>query len=182
MEEFEQHLHVPKQRVAVVIGTKGETKRMLSQRTKTKIEITSEGEITVKANDSFDAWLARNVLKAIGRGFSPEHALLLLQDEYGFELIELKDWANSEKAMIRLKGRVIGEGGKSREVIEELTGSYISVFGKTIGIIAKHLRMPVVKSAIEALLSGARHATVYSMLEKERVQWRREELIGGEVG
>jgi ribosomal RNA assembly protein len=177
MDEFEQHLHVPKQRVAVIIGTNGETKRGLESRTRTKIKISSEGEITINSADSFDAWIAKTILKAIGRGFSPEHALLLLNDEYGFDFIEIKDWANTEKAMTRLKGRVIGEKGTSRETIEELTEGYISVFGKTICIIAKNLRLPVVRRAIEMLLGGSRHSTVYRMLEKERAEWRKEEIM-----
>ena len=167
MEEFKQVLNIPMARIAVVIGKNGETKKRIETETKTKIDISKEGEVTITADDSFNAWLTKSIIKAIGRGFSPDVALLLL-DEYVFELIEMKEWAKTEKAMERLKGRVIGEKGKSREKIEELTDSYISVYGKTIGIIAKADKMPFVRKAVEMLLSGRRHPTIFRMLEDEK--------------
>ncbi len=70
--------------------------------------------------------------------------------------------------MKRLKGRVIGEGGRSRKTIEELTGSYISIYGKTICIIGEPEGAPNARRAVESLLKGSPHGNVYKWLEKQR--------------
>ncbi len=176
MDNFEQVLKIPKERVAVLIGTKGETKREIEEETHTNLEISKEGEVKI-TGDSFDAWITQKIVKAIGRGFSPAKALLLLKEGYQFEIIELKDWAKTENSMKRLKGRVIGEKGKSKETIERTTETYISVYGKTICIIGETKRALVAKRAIEMLLSGSKHSTVFSMLEKERKILKKEEIM-----
>jgi len=179
MDEYSQLIKIPKERVAVLIGTKGVTKRGIEEKTKTKIKVSAEGDVEI-SGESYDTWITRQVVKAIGRGFSPEKALLLLEDEYAFEIIELTDFASNDNAMTRLKSRVIGTEGKARETIEEITRCQISVYGKTISIIGKTENLFVAKKAIEMLLTGAQHATVYKMLETERKEMYKKEILGGE--
>ena len=52
---------------------------------------------------------------AIARGFNPELSLLLLKPDYAFEIVQIKDYAKTKNSMLRLKGRVIGQEGKSRK-------------------------------------------------------------------
>jgi ribosomal RNA assembly protein len=178
-----QELKVPKERVAIIIGKSGIEKRRIEHQTHTKLTVTKDGEVTIAAEDPLQAWNARQIIKAIGRGFSPDVALLLTDEEYLFEVIDLKEWAGkNEKMLKRLKGRVIGEQGKSRQIIEELTESYISVYGKTISIIGETTRIQTAKRAVELLLDGARHATVYKILEKAHKEWKQQEIIGENVG
>jgi ribosomal RNA assembly protein len=179
-EDYEQHLKIPKERVAVLIGSKGQSKKEIETATKTKIQVDSEGAVTIKG-ESFNTWMARQVVKAIGRGFSPKNSMLLTDEDYGFELIELSDWANNDKQMTRMKGRVIGTAGKSKDAISELMDCHISVYGKTIGIIGPIDRIQIARKAVEMLLGGAMHSTVYRMLEGERKKLRRREILGGEV-
>jgi ribosomal RNA assembly protein len=179
-DEFSQLLKIPKERVAVLIGTKGETKHAIEKDTGTKIRISADGDVTI-TGPSYDAWITRQIVKAIGRGFSPKTAMLLLDEDFAFELIEIEDWAKNENAEKRLRGRVIGQDGQSRDTIEELTCCHISVFGKTIGIIGEITNIQTARKAIEMLLSGAKHATVYRLLEEERKKQRRIELLGGEA-
>lgn len=176
MDEFEQVLKIPKERIAVLIGTNGETKERIEEKTSTKIQVSKEGEITI-TGESVDSWTTKLIVKAVGRGFSPEKAMLLLKEDYGFELIELNEWAKTDKSMQRLKGRVIGERGRSKENIERLTDCYVSVYGKTIGVIGEVRKMLTAKKAIEMLLSGSMHVTVFKMLENERKDWKKEELL-----
>ncbi|MDD5182448.1 MAG: KH domain-containing protein [Candidatus Nanoarchaeia archaeon] len=179
MDEYSQMVKIPKERIAVLIGTKGATKRDIEEKTNTKLKVSAEGDVDI-FGESYETWVTRQVIKAIGRGFSPKNALLLLEDEYAFEIIELKDFASNEHAMTRLKSRVIGTEGKSREVIEELTMCHISVYGKTVSIIGKTEYLFVAKKAIEMLLTGAQHATVFKMLETERKEMYKKEILGGE--
>ena len=178
MDDFEQILKIPKERIAVLIGTKGKTKKEIEEKTHTHLDVSKEGEVTIKGENSFDTWLTKDIVKAIGRGFSPEKALTLLEEGMQFEIINLRDWAKTENSMRRLKGRVIGEKGRAKETIERLTETYISVYGKTICVIGETKRVMAAKRAIEMLLSGSKHSTVFSMLEKERKRWKKEELLG----
>ena len=63
---------------------------------------------------------------------------------------------------------IIGKAGKARETIEELTECSISVYGKTIAIIGFCDNVSVCKRAVESLLSGSPHASIYKWLEKNR--------------
>ena len=172
MEEYNEYkydLKIPKERVAVLIGTKGEIKRLIESETKTKIEIDSnEGEVSVFGEDALMLFSAREIITAIGRGFNPKCALKLMKVDYGFELINLNDIARSKNDLIRLKGRIIGQEGKSRKVIEELTECEMCVYGKTVGIIGPMEMVPIARKAIEMLLKGSMHASVFKYLEKQR--------------
>lgn len=70
--------------------------------------------------------------------------------------------------MVELKGRVIGTKGKTRGLIEELTGADISVYGHTVGLLGDVLQLDIAARAIEMLLQGSEHAAVYRYLEKMR--------------
>ena len=120
---------------------------------------------------------AKEIVTAIGRGFNPEIAQLLVKQDYSFEILNLNDFSKTKNDMKRLKGRVIGEKGKSRGTIEELTGAYISVYGKTVAIIGEISAVSLARRAIESLLSGSQHASVYKWLEKQRRDMKRKEAI-----
>ncbi|MBS7621647.1 hypothetical protein KEJ32_06015, partial [Candidatus Bathyarchaeota archaeon] len=68
------------------------------------------------------------VVTAIGRGFSPEHAFKLIQDEEAvLDIIDLRIiFGKSESDIRRVKGRIIGMDGKTRRLIEELTDTNIA--------------------------------------------------------
>ena len=167
VDEFSYALKVPKDRLAIVIGTKGEMKTKLEKLTSTTIHIDSEeGDVHLEGSDALQLYLAREIVRAISRGFSPEHALLLLKQDYGLEVITLD--ARTKNDSIRIRGRLIGEDGKSRQLIEELTGAYISVYGKTVSLIGEFEALKHARKAIEMLLQGAAHPTVYKMLERIR--------------
>ena len=179
--EYNYELKLPKERIAVLIGKKGEVKKRIEEETKTKIKIDSkEGDIFIKGSDALSLFNAREVVTAIGRGFNPEIAELLLRGDYGLEVSDITDFTGKNKSnMIRLKGRVIGREGKSRKIIEELTECYISVYGKTIAIIGKSEDLVNAKRAVESLLHGSPHSNVYRWLEKRRREAKRREMLEG---
>lgn len=174
---YSHELKIPKERVAILIGKGGETKTQIEEATKTKLQIDSEeGDVIISGEDAIGLYSAREIIKAIGRGFNPDLAQQLLKPEYMFEIITMADHARTKNDAIRLKGRVIGEGGKSRKIIEDLTECNVSVYGKTISVIGKAENVPIARRAIEALLQGSPHKNVYSFLEKQRRQMKRREF------
>ncbi len=169
MTDYMYQLKIPRSRIAVLIGKEGDIKKQIESETNTKISIDSnEGDVTITGSDGLDIYSAREVVSAIGRGFNPNIAKLLLKSDYSFEKIDLGDYVTSKNSLIRMKGRIIGTGGKSRKLIEELSGSYISIYGKTIGIIGEPEYTSLARKAIELLIKGSMHSTVYRMLEKKR--------------
>lgn len=176
--EYSYELKVPKNRVAVIIGKEGSVKKEIEEATNTKLSIDSkEGDVFVSGEDALGLYTAREIIKAIGRGFNPDVAKLLLKSDYVFEVVDVSEYVKSREAMIRLKGRVIGKEGKSRKLIEELTECNISVFGKTIGIIGLPESASNARQAVESLLRGSTHANVYKWLEKRRRELKRRAII-----
>ncbi len=178
MAEFLYELRIPKDRIAVLIGKKGEVKREIEETTNTSLDIDSkEGDVFIKGEDALGLYSSREVIKAIGRGFNPEIALLLLKPDYAYEVITLTDYTKGSKnTLIRIKGRVIGKEGKARGIIEELTECNITVYGKTIGIIGLAENTSVARRAIESLITGSKHANVYKWLEKKRRDSRYNDM------
>jgi len=176
--EYTHGLRIPKERVAVLIGKKGEIKKQIEDATKTKITIDSkEGDVFISSKDALNVYNTRELITSIGRGFNPEVALLLLKVDYVFELINLNDYIKSKNDLKRIKGRVIGTEGKCRRLIEKLTECHICVYGKTIGIIGEVVNTPIARRAIENLLRGSPHGNVYKWLEKKRREMKKRELI-----
>lgn len=171
MAQFEEVLKIPKNRVGAVIGPNGQTKKNIEKKTKTRLEIDSEkGEVIVRsrATNATGFYTGMDIIRAIGRGFSPEHAFLLLDSQNALEIVFISDWVKgSEKEFNTKRGRIIGRNGKAREEIEDHTDCVISVQGKTIAIIGKTENVSKAKRAIEMLLTGARHAKVFEFLGKK---------------
>ena len=171
-------LKIPKARIAVLIGTKGSTKKELEEYTETEIDVDSkEGVVTVKGEDAVKLYSVREMIMAIARGFSPDIARLLLKQDYVLELISLNDFADKKKQLERVRGRIIGRKGKSRELIEQLTETNVSVYGKTVGIIGLAEHVAMARQAIDMLISGSSHSTVYRKLEKFRRKLKQQRMM-----
>ncbi|MFC1690998.1 KH domain-containing protein [Nanoarchaeota archaeon] len=177
-EEFNYQFKIPKDRVAVVIGKEGQIKKEIEQETHSHIDIDSkEGDVTVSGTDTLGLYTAREIVKAIGRGFNPEVARILLKQDYVLDILQMRDYiGKSTSKMLRLKGRVIGEEGKTRKLVEEFTQTDICVYGKTISIIGSPEKVAIARRAIESLLGGATHSSVYKWLEKQRKKISMGEL------
>lgn len=170
-------------RVGVLIGHNGETKKQLEDRLGLKLQIDSKlGEIVIddhEAQDPLTTMKLENIIKAIGRGFSPEKAMRLLDDDADFFVFDIYDYVGKKDSHIkRLKSRVIGKEGKTKRVLEELTESKISVFGHTVSVISSMDRMNIVKKAIDMLFTGSKHASVYRFVENQMKQLRLDERLG----
>ena len=179
MEEFSYELKIPRERIAVLIGTDGSIKQELESQTDSTIDVDSkEGDVKISSSNSVNLYILKDIIKAVGRGFNPEIAMSLLKPDYVLELLSLSDYVKSQNQMLRLKGRVIGKGGKARETLEEFTETSISVYGKTIAIVGFCDHVAVCKKAVESLLSGSPHSSVYKWLEKHRKAQKMLDVAG----
>ncbi len=167
---------IPFERVAILVGSNGEVKKRIEKKFKVKLQISREGdvEITCSGDDVYVEWRVKDVVKAIGRGFAPDKAFKLFSEDYYFKLIDLGDLFNSEKDIHRYKGRVIGENGKARVIIEETSGADVCVYGDTVGIIGLLDEVNLAFEAVLALLQGASHQRVFKLLERGRRKMKEE--------
>ena len=176
LPEFSYELKIPKDRIAVMIGPKGSMKKELEEQTKTTIRVDSkEGDVQLIGKDSLALFALREVIKAIGRGFNPEIASLLLKQDYALEVVDITEFNRHKSHIQRLRGRVIGSDGKARVTLERLTETFIVVYGKTISIIGTTERSLLARRAVETLLEGSTHASVYKWLEKQGKSLRKKE-------
>ena len=173
-------VRIPKERIGALIGAEGETNAFIESRLGLKLIIDAEGEVSVveeNPDDPVAAMKALDIVKAIGRGFSPQNAYRLLDDMEYLELIDMKDYVGGKaEHLVRLRARVIGSNGKTRRLIEELTGATVSVYGSTIGMIGQPEQVDVARRAVDMILRGSEHATVYRFLERSRGKLRIIEM------
>jgi ribosomal RNA assembly protein len=178
-------VRIPKERVGVLIGKDGETKRAIERIAHVYLEIDSEeGDVSFNEREADDPLMglkAEDVIRAIGRGFSPEHAFKIFGEETELYIFDIYEYvAKKEAHLLRMKARVIGREGKTKRVIEGLTGGHIAVYGHTVGVIADFDSMDVAKKAIDMLLSGSEHPAVYRYLEREMKKLHIGHRIRGE--
>jgi ribosomal RNA assembly protein len=176
-------LKIPRERIGVVIGPDGNTKKHIEQTLSVEIQIDSKsGDIKVTmVKDAEDPSLllrAKDVITALGWGFSPEHAFRLLRDEEAvLEVIDLRlVFGKSESDIKRVKGRIIGMEGKTRKILEELTDTNVAVYGHTVNIIGTIDQVQVAREALQMLISGSQHSVVYRFLHRKRRELKKKML------
>jgi len=174
---------IPRERIGVLIGPNGHVKETVEKKLSVSLQIDSEaGDVTITQNateqDPTTLFKTREVVTAIGRGFSPERAFRLFEDEdIVLEVIDLREIVGRSLSDIkRLEGRVIGKAGKTRKIIEELTEAYVSVYGYTISIIGSTDQIEAAREAISMLIRGSQHSTVYRFLHKKRRELKKKKL------
>ena len=178
-----KYLKIPLERVGVLIGHNGETKKYMEEKSGLKINIDSKaGEVVIDDHELKDPLIVlkiENIIKAIGRGFSPDKAMILLDDEADFFVFNLYDYVGKKESHVtRLKSRVIGKEGKTKRVLEVLTDAKISVYGHTVSVISDIIKMNILKKSIDMLLTGSKHATVYRFVETQMKELKRFERYG----
>ena len=144
-----------------LIQNKKEIEKILNIKFSIKNNIIS---IEAKAEDEF---IATKVIEAINLGFKVPDALLLKDEEYTFQRINIKD-LTKRKDLKRVRGRVIGTKGKALDTIEALTDCILSIHDNSIGIIGRTEDIKKAADALKRIIQGSEHSSVYSSLERQR--------------
>jgi ribosomal RNA assembly protein len=166
-----REVRIPEERVGVLIGEDGEIKDRIQKDTDT--ELTLEDNNVKIEGDPLDEMTAQKIVKAIGRGFNPEKALKLVEEQYEFHQININEFEESRNGQERLKGRVIGRDGETRKHIEKMTDVDLSIYGKTVGFVGHIRNIEVAQGAVKQLLNGSSHSTAYNYLEKNQDRIKR---------
>jgi ribosomal RNA assembly protein len=174
---------IPHERIGVVLGRDGSTKAEIERSFKVRLKVSSDsGTIEVTPSDDNDdpstILRARDVVTALGRGFSPERAMTLIDDDTVLDVIDLRDlFGKNESDINRMKGRVIGSEGKMRRLLEEMTDARVSVYGSTISMIGEFDAVSAARQAIEMLLKGKQHSSVYKFLRRTKSESKKRKTL-----
>ncbi len=177
-------MKIGKNRIAVIIGKNGETKKEIEESLGVQIILDSEsGDCEVKPvighpkYSPLNIFTAQKIINAINRGFNPVKTMKLLDETFDIEVFNLYDLlGKSEKKIKRLKGRIIGRNGEMRKAIERYAESHVSVYGKTVSIISDYDNLQIARKAVNMLLSGTPHHSVLKFLENKYNDKKKEEF------
>ena len=173
---------IPKERVGILVGPDGKVKQYIEDKLQVRLDIDKEGTVTVvlseKCTDPSLLLRAKDVVTAIGRGFTPESAFRLIRNEDDiFDMIDLRlIFGRNESDMKRIKGRIIGTEGKTRKLVEELTEADVVVYGHTVGIIGSFEEADAARNAVQMIIDGCEHHTMYNYLQKKRTELKKQKM------
>jgi ribosomal RNA assembly protein len=176
-------IKVSKDRIGAIVGRKGSVKSEIEAKCNVRLDIDGEsGDVSIgfKNKDaSFDVGIfkATEIVTAISKGFSPQRAYNLLNEDNVLQFIDLREYSGkSTNSLDRIKSRIIGQSGKTRRNIEDFTGIYLSVYGHFVGFIGNYEETILAIDAVTMLCKGSSHKSVYHMLEEYRRKKKQEKM------
>ncbi|MHA2404233.1 MAG: KH domain-containing protein [Candidatus Kariarchaeaceae archaeon] len=177
--ESSQFLRIPLKRIGAVIGLKGSIRKEIEEKTSSIIIIDSDtGEVEIRpGKDLKDPVLlmkAKDIVKAIGRGFASTQAIKLAEDDFFLEIIRLKPFVGTAPNRLRrVRARVIGTKGRTKNAIEELTSTALVVAGSTVSLIGNIDEIGKARGAVVKIINGATIESVIGALEDKKKQIRK---------
>lgn len=149
---------VPQERIKVIKD--GKTRSNISK--SLNVKLTFQENSVIIEGEGIELFQAKNIVKAIGRGFSPENAFRILKEDETLETIELNQFNDSRLKII--KSRLIGTNGKTWRMIEKCSGCSLSVYGKTVSLIGDYEQLNIAREAVQMIIRGSKHSKVYGFL------------------
>ena len=175
------NIRIPRDRIGALVGREGKTKGEIEEISGCKLDIDSQqGDVLIISGGTIDALKivsTAEVVKAIGRGFSPERAIYLYNDGYQLVVISLREFAHKGSNRINeIKGRIIGRQGKTRQIVEDITDCFVCVYGDTVSIIGDYISMRYALQAVQMIIEGKKQRTVYTFLESRAKELKAERI------
>ncbi len=132
---------------------------------KLEVKINNRGKEITISGSSVNEYVAEKVIEAIDLGFSISNALLIKEEDFTFEIINIKDHTK-RKDLERIRARLIGSKGKTLKTLHNLTNCNFELKDNQIGIIGNPEDIENAQNAAIAIIKGAKQSNVYSFLEK----------------
>jgi ribosomal RNA assembly protein len=159
-----QTVYIPKERLKKL----GQDKKIVSKvekLCKCRIGIDSDDDFVEIEGEAYGEYSAKNIIYAFGRGFEIEIACKLSDIDYYFSSISLDEALPSEKRIKQVKARIIGESGRTKTYIEQVSGAKISVYGDTVSFIGRIEEINEAETAVNTLIDGGTHRLAYIKME-----------------
>jgi len=180
--KFTIPIPIDQRRLSILLCNSAKLKREIEETLNVKLIIDSKnGVVQVETEEELmplKVMKLKNIFKAISLGFPLESVRKLLDDSNVLEVIDLKGIARNSRDLQRIKGRIIGEEGKARRMIEDMTGVDLVISEHEVGIIGDYEGATAAREAVEMLIRGRMHSTVYRFLriKAREIKRRRMEL------
>jgi KH domain-containing protein len=149
--------------ISKIIKNKRKLERLLN------VKITIKGdEITIEGNAE-DEYIAEKVINAVNFGFPIAIALLIREEDFLFEILDIKDYTH-RKDLERIRARIIGKSGKTLKTLNNLTECNFEIKDNNVGIIGNPEYIKNAQDAVIFIIQGSKQANVYNYLEKHKVK------------
>jgi ribosomal RNA assembly protein len=130
-----------------------------------KVAIKIRGKKISVEGDALDEYEAIKVLEAMNYGFSARTAALIIGGEFVFREIPIKEHTR-RKNLELVRGRLIGTHGKTKNTLEQISGSVIRIKDNTVAVIAPAEEISYITTAITNILKGTKQQNSYKFLER----------------
>ncbi len=158
-----QIVGIPKKRVRYLKDSLKIIERDLS------VTIRFKEEIIEIEGEPVQEYIAQKIIQAIGQGFKIDIALMLQKEENILKIIKLHDFLPS-RAITRQIGRIVGEKGKFKKIIEEEGEVKLSIQDDEVSIIGHFEDVEIAVNAIQKLINGTPHPNVQTYLSEAQAK------------
>jgi ribosomal RNA assembly protein len=134
-----------------------------------KITIKNRGKEVYISGNPTEEYTAEKVIDAINFGFPIQYAIEIKEQEFIFEILNIKDYTKRKDLAI-IRARIIGKEGKTLKTLNKLTKCYFELKDNEIGIIGHPEYIENAQNAVVSIIQGSKQGNVYSFLEKHQVQ------------
>lgn len=131
------------------------------------VKISFSGKNISLEGDALKEYVAIQVIEAINLGFAQEQALLLREEDFILETINIKE-ITKRRDLKTIRARIIGTKGKTKKILGDLSDCFIVLHENTVGIIGRAEEIKKAMQALTSLIHGSKQSKVYSYLERER--------------
>jgi len=129
------------------------------------VKITNRGKEIFIDGSPEEEYVAEKVIEAINFGFPFSVAMSIKDEDFIFEILNIKDYTK-RKDLERIRARIIGKEGRTLKTLNQLTKCFFELKDNYVGIIADPEYLEQGQEAVIAVIRGAKHSNVYSRLEK----------------
>jgi len=151
------------QKVPRIIKAKWELEKTLN----IKIQI-NHNEVSFEGPPA-EEYFAEKILEAIDIGFPFKVAMQIMNEDFVFEKINIKDYTKRAD-LETIRGRIIGLGGKVLKTLTDLTNCHFEIQKNTVGIVGPAEWVKNAQEAIILLIKGTKHGNVYAYLEHHQIR------------
>ena len=133
----------------------------------TGVDIDNRGKEIYLEGNAEDEFIAEKIVNALDFGFPFSSAIMIKQEDFHFEIIDIKDYT-PRKDLETVRGRIIGKDGKTLKTLADLSNCFFEIKGNHIGIIGPVDYIKTARESIISIIRGSKQANVYRALEKNQ--------------
>ncbi|MDP1728952.1 MAG: hypothetical protein Q8L27_01980 [archaeon] len=146
-----------------------QNKKQIENALKVKIS-TKNGSVLIEGEPA-NEMIAKEMIEAMGLGFSIIQVLDLKNDDFSFQKIPIKSISH-RKDLSQVRARIVGTKGRALKNLEFLTGCELVMHDNYMGIIGHNEDVKKAAYALRKLIGGSKHSNVYAYLEEENAKQR----------